>query len=195
MEGNIGVGKTSLSKKLSSDLNKNLILEGFKENPFLEKFYEDPKRYALNLELTFLIDRCRQLNDYKNQLDLFKTGVVFDYDIVKSLIFAGITLSENDFNLYRNIFYFMTKDLIKPSLVIFLMQSPENLLNNIKKRGRYFENKIEKEYLKKINQAYLKSLKSNSNLNTLFIDVSDINFVENKLDYMELLFRIKKSLV
>jgi len=195
VEGNIGVGKTSLSKKLSSDLNKNLILEGFKENPFLEKFYEDPKRYALNLELTFLIDRCRQLNDYKNQLDLFKTGVVFDYDIVKSLIFAGITLSENDFNLYRNIFYFMTKDLIKPSLVIFLMQSPENLLNNIKKRGRYFENKIEKEYLKKINQAYLKSLKSNSNLNTLFIDVSDINFVENKLDYMELLFRIKKSLV
>lgn len=195
VEGNIGVGKTSLSKKLSSDLNKNLILEGFKENPFLEKFYEDPKRYALNLELTFLIDRCRQLNDYKNQLDLFKTGVVFDYDIVKSLIFAGITLSENDFNLYRNIFYFMTKDLIKPSLVIFLMQSPENLLNNIKKRGRYFENKIEKEYLKKINQAYLKSLKSNSNLNTLFIDVSDVNFVENKLDYMELLFRIKKSLV
>jgi len=195
IEGNIGIGKTSLSKKLSNDLNKNLILEGFKENPFLEKFYEDPKRYALNLELTFLIDRCRQLNDYKNQLDLFKTGVVFDYDIVKSLIFAGITLSENDFNLYRNIFYFMTKDLIKPSLVIFLMQSPENLLNNIKKRGRYFENKIEKDYLKKINQAYLKSLKSNSNLNTLFIDVSDINFVENKLDYMELLFRIKKSLV
>ena len=195
VEGNIGVGKTSLSKKLSSDLNKNLILEGFKENPFLEKFYEDSKRYALNLELTFLIDRCRQLNDYKNQLDLFKTGVVFDYDIVKSLIFAGITLSENDFNLYRNIFYFMTKDLIKPGLVIFLMQSPENLLNNIKKRGRYFENKIEKDYLKKINQAYLKSLKSNSNLNTVFIDVSDINFVENKLDYMELLFRIKKSLV
>ena len=135
------------------------------------------------------------LNDYKNQLDLFKTGVVFDYDIIKSLILAGVTLTENDFNIYRNIFYFITKDLIKSNLIIFLMQSPENLLNNIKKRGRYFENKIEKEYLKKINQAYLKSLKSNSNLNTLFIDVSDINFVENKLDYMELLFRIKKSLV
>lgn len=98
----------------------------------------------MNLELTFLIDRCRQLNDYKNQLDLFKTGVVFDYDIVKSLIFAGITLSENDFNLYRNIFYFMTKDLIKPSLVIFLMQSPENLLNNIKKEEDILKIKLRK---------------------------------------------------
>ena len=122
IEGNIGIGKTSLAKKLSKNLNKNLILEGFIDNPFLEKFYQNPKRYALNLELTFLVDRCRQLNDYKNQLDIFKTGVVFDYDIVKSLIFAGVTLNENDFNLYMNIFYFMTKDLLKPNLIIFLMQ-------------------------------------------------------------------------
>lgn len=194
VEGNIGVGKTSLSKKLSSDLNKNLILEGFKENPFLEKFYNDPKRYALNLELTFLVDRCRQLNDYKNQLDLFKTGVVFDYDIVKSLIFAGVTLSENDFNLYRNIYYFMTKDLITPNLIICLMQTPENLLLNIEKRGRYFEKKINKEYLKKINQAYMKLFKSKTDWNILFIDVSDIDFVENEGHYLELLFRIKHSL-
>ena len=194
VEGNIGIGKTSLSKKLSKNLNKNLILEGFKDNPFLEKFYEDPKRYALNLELTFLVDRCRQLNDYKNQLDLFKTGVVFDYDIVKSLIFAGVTLSENDFNLYRNIFYFMTKDLLKHNLIIFLMQSHENLLLNIEKRGRYFEKNIKKDYLKKINQAYIKLLKSKLDWNILFIDVSDIDFVENHSDYLELLFRIKGEL-
>ena len=194
VEGNIGIGKTSLSKKLSKNLNKNLILEGFKDNPFLEKFYEDPKRYALNLELTFLVDRCRQLNDYKNQLDLFKNGVVFDYDIVKSLIFAGVTLSENDFNLYRNIFYFMTKDLLKHNLIIFLMQSPENLLLNIEKRGRYFEKNIKKDYLKKINQAYIKLLKSKLDWNILFIDVSDIDFVENHSDYLELLFRIKGEL-
>ena len=194
IEGNIGIGKTSLAKKLSKNLNKNLILEGFIENPFLEKFYQDPKRYALNLELTFLVDRCRQLNDYKNQLDIFKTGVVFDYDIVKSLIFAGVTLNENDFNLYRNIFYFMTKDLLKPNLIIFLMQSPENLLLNIEKRGRYFEKNIKKDYLKKINQAYIKSLKSKTDWNILFIDVSDIDFVENDSDYLELLFRIKDGL-
>ena len=194
IEGNIGIGKTSLAKKLSENLNKNLILEGFKDNPFLEKFYQDPKRYALNLELTFLVDRCRQLNDYKNQLDIFKTGVVFDYDIVKSLIFAGVTLNENDFNLYRNIFYFMTKDLLKPNLIIFLMQSPENLLLNIEKRGRYFEKNIKKDYLKKINQAYIKSLKSKTDWNILYIDVSDIDFVENNSDYLELLFRIKDGL-
>lgn len=194
IEGNIGIGKTSLAKKLSKNLNKNLILEGFKDNPFLEKFYQDPKRYALNLELTFLVDRCRQLNDYKNQLDIFKTGVVFDYDIVKSLIFAGVTLNENDFNLYRNIFYFMTKDLLKPNLIIFLMQSPEKLLLNIEKRGRYFEKNIKKDYLKKINQAYIKSLKSKTDWNILFIDVSDIDFVENDSDYLELLFRIKDGL-
>ena len=194
IEGNIGIGKTSLAKKLSKNLNKNLILEGFIDNPFLEKFYQDPKRYALNLELTFLVDRCRQLNDYKNQLDIFKTGVVFDYDIVKSLIFAGVTLNENDFNLYRNIFYFMTKDLLKPNLIIFLMQSPENLVLNIEKRGRYFEKNIKKDYLKKINQAYIKSLKSKTDWNILFIDVSDIDFVENDSDYLELLFRIKDGL-
>ena len=146
------------------------------------------------MELTFLVDRCRQLNDYKNQLDIFKTGVVFDYDIVKSLIFAGVTLNENDFNLYRNIFYFMTKDLLKPNLIIFLMQSPENLLLNIEKRGRYFEKNIKKDYLKKINQAYIKSLKSKTDWNILFIDVSDIDFVENDSDYLELLFRIKDGL-
>jgi 2-amino-4-hydroxy-6-hydroxymethyldihydropteridine diphosphokinase len=194
IEGNIGVGKTSLSKKLSKDLNKNIILETFKENTFLEKFYKDPRRYALNLELTFLVDRCRQLNNYKNQLDFFKNGVVFDYDIIKSLIFAGVTLTENDFNLYRNIFYVMTKDLLKPNLLIFLMQTPENLLLNIKKRGRYFENHIKKDYLKKINKAYIKSLKSKVDWNILFINISEIDFVDNDLDYLELLFKIKKEL-
>ena len=136
----------------------------------------------------------KQLNDYKNQLDLFKTGVVFDYDIIKSLIFAGVTLTENDFNLYRNIFYFMTKDLIKPNLIIFLMQSPENLLLNIEKRGRYFEKNIKKNYLKKINQAYIKSLKSKTDWNILFVDVSNIDFVENQSDYLRILFKIKEGL-
>jgi deoxyadenosine/deoxycytidine kinase len=140
------------------------------------------------------VDRCRQLNDYKNQLDLFKTGVVFDYDIIKSLIFAGVTLTENDFNLYRNIFYFMTKDLMKPNLIIFLMQSPENLLLNIEKRGRYFEKNIKKNYLKKINQAYIKSLKSKTDWNILFVDVSNIDFVENQSDYLRILFKIKEGL-
>ena len=194
IEGNIGIGKTTLSKKLSKDLNKNLILEGFKENPFLDKFYQDPNRYALNLELTFLIDRCRQLNDYKNQMDLFKSGVVFDYDIFKSLIFAGVTLSEIDFNLFRNIFYSMTKDLLKSNLVIYLLQTTDKLLININKRGRNYEKDINKDYLDKISNAYLNYLNNRPELNVVFVDVSDLDFVEKDEDYLKLLFRIKQKL-
>ena len=194
IEGNIGAGKTTLSKKISIDLNKNLILEEFKENPFLEKFYKDPKRYALNLELTFLTDRCRQLNDFKNQMDLFKPGVVFDYDIFKSLIFAGVTLSEIDFKLFRDIYYFMTKDLYKSNLVIYLLQKTEKLLSNINSRGRDYEKDISKDYLDKINNAYINYLKNRSDLNIVFIDISDLDFVENRIDYLELLNRIKRKL-
>jgi len=142
IEGNIGVGKTCLSEKLSKDLNKELILEGYMDNPFLDKYYENPDRYALNVELTFLTDRCRQLSDFNNQISLFSSGLVSDYDIFKSLVFAGISLKEIEYNLFRKIFTYMTKDLFKSNLIIYLLQSTEQLLENIKKRGRGFEKKI-----------------------------------------------------
>ena len=194
IEGNIGVGKTSLSKKLSNDLNKELIIEGFMDNPFLEKYYNNPERYALNVELTFLTDRCRQLNNFNNQMNFFSSGIIADYDIFKSLVFAGVSLNEIDFNLFRNIFYFMTKDLFKSDLVIYLMQSSDQLLKNISKRGRSFEKTISRNYLDKINTAYLKHIKTSSDLNVVYIDVSDLDFVESDEDYMKLLFRIKNTL-
>ena len=194
IEGNIGVGKTSLSKKLSKDLNKELILEGYMENPFLEKYYENPDRYALNVELTFLTDRCRQLSDFNNQMNFFNSGLVADYDIFKSLVFAGVSLKELDFNLFRKIYYYMTKDLFKSNLIIYLLQSSDQLLNNIKKRGRGFEKQITKNYLDKINNAYLTHLKNNPELKVIYIDVSDLNFVESEGHYLELLFRIKSKL-
>ncbi len=195
IEGNIGVGKTCLSKKLSKDLNKELILEGYMDNPFLEKYYENPDRYALNVELTFLTDRCRQLSDFNNQISLFSSGLVSDYDIFKSLVFAGISLKEIEYNLFRKIFTYMTKDLFKSNLIIYLLQSTEQLLENIKKRGRGFEKKIDKKYLDKINQGYLNYLKNNSDLNIIYVDVSDLDFVESKTDYFELLYRVKKKLI
>jgi len=194
IEGNIGVGKTCLSEKLSKDLNKELILEGYMDNPFLDKYYENPDRYALNVELTFLTDRCRQLSDFNNQISLFSSGLVSDYDIFKSLVFAGISLKEIEYNLFRKIFTYMTKDLFKSNLIIYLLQSTEQLLENIKKRGRGFEKKIDKKYLNKINQGYLNYLKNNSDLNIIYIDVSDLDFVESKTDYFELLYRVKKKL-
>lgn len=194
IEGNIGVGKTCLSEKLSKDLNKELILEGYMDNPFLEKYYENPDRYALNVELTFLTDRCRQLSDFNNQISLFSSGLVSDYDIFKSLVFAGISLKEIEYNLFRKIFTYMTKDLFNSNLIIYLLQSTEQLLENIKKRGRGFEKKIDKKYLDKINQGYLNYLKNNSDLNIIYVDVSDLDFVESKTDYFELLYRVKKKL-
>ena len=194
IEGNIGVGKTCLSEKLSKDLNKELVLEGYMDNPFLEKYYENPDRYALNVELTFLTDRCRQLSDFNNQISLFSSGLVSDYDIFKSLVFAGISLKEIEYNLFRKIFTYMTKDLFKSNLIIYLLQSTEQLLENIKKRGRGFEKKIDKKYLDKINQGYLNYLKNNSDLNIIYVDVSDLDFVESKTDYFELLYRVKKKL-
>lgn len=193
IEGNIGVGKTSLASKLSKDLNKKLILESFEQNPFLKKFYEKPNNYALNLELTFLVDRCKELNDFNNQPDLFKDGIIFDYHIQKSLIFAGVTLNETDFKLYRNIFFLMTKNIIKPDLTIFLIQSEKKLINNIKKRDRVFEKKITSQYLSKINEAYLSAFKA-SKEKILKIDVSDLDFIQNEMDYKKLIFRIKKKL-
>lgn len=194
IEGNIGVGKTCLSEKLSKDLNKELILEGYMDNPFLDKYYENPDRYALNVELTFLTDRCRQLSDFNNQISLFSSGLVSDYDIFKSLVFAGISLKEIEYSLFRKIFTYMTKDLFKSNLIIYLLQSTEQLLENIKKRGRGFEKKIDKKYLDKINQGYLNYLKNNSDLNIIYVDVSDLDFVESKTDYFELLYRVKKKL-
>lgn len=195
IEGNIGVGKTSLSKKLSKDLNKDLIIEQYLENPFLEKYYENPNRYALNVELTFLADRCRQLMDFNNQISFFSSGIVADYDIFKSLVFASVSLKEVDYNLFRKIFYQMTKGLFKSNLVIYLVQSSDQLLKNIKKRGRNFEKQITKEYLDKIHSAYQAHLKNNFETKTIFIDVSDLDFVESKDDYLELLFRLKNKLV
>lgn len=194
IEGNIGVGKTTLSKKLSNDLNKDLIIEGFMDNPFLEKYYNNPDRYALNVELTFLTDRCRQLSNFNNQMNFFSSGLIADYDIFKSLVFAGVSLNEIDFNLFRDIFYFMTKDLFKSNLVIYLLQSSDQLLKNISKRGRSFEKTISRNYLDKINSAYLKHIKNNSDLNVVYIDVSDLDFVESDEDYAKLLFRIKNNL-
>ncbi|GGG33572.1 2-amino-4-hydroxy-6-hydroxymethyldihydropteridine diphosphokinase [Bizionia arctica] len=190
IEGNIGAGKTSLTKMISKDFNAKLILERFAENPFLPKFYEDSKRYAFTLEMSFLADRYQQISDDLSQLDLFKDFIISDYDIYKSLIFSKITLLEDEFKLYRKLFYLMYKDIAKPELYVYLYQNTERLQLNIKKRGRDYEQNIENDYLDKINSGYLEFLKNQSELNVKIIDISDRDFVENRADYLWLLGEI-----
>ena len=136
IEGNIGAGKTSLATQLAYEFNAKLILERFMENPFLPKFYEEPQRYAFPLEMSFLADRYQQLVEDITQYDLFKDCVVADYDVYKSMIFAKITLTEEEFTLYKKLFHLMHKELPKPDLYVYLYQNTDRLMENIQKRDR-----------------------------------------------------------
>lgn len=190
IEGNIGAGKTSLAKKISKDFNAKLILERFADNPFLPKFYKEPERYAFTLEMSFLADRYQQISDDLSQLDLFKDFMVSDYDVHKSLIFSKITLPEDEFRLYRKLFYQVYKDIASPDLYVYLYQNTERLQENIKKRGRKYEKEIQDEYLEKINSGYLSFLRNQTELNVKIIDISDRDFVKNREDYLWLLNEI-----
>lgn len=193
-EGNIGAGKTTLVHKFADDFNAKTVLERFADNPFLPKFYKDQNRYAFPLEMSFLADRYQQLSDDLAQFDLFKDFIVADYHIFKSLIFAKITLQEDEYRLYRNLFDIIYKEMPKPDLYIYLYQNTERLLQNIKKRGRSYEQNIEAEYLDKINNGYLEYIKSQTDLNVLIIDVSDRDFVKKQEDYLFVLSEIQKKL-
>jgi deoxyguanosine kinase len=194
IEGNIGAGKTTLSTKISEDFNAKLVLERFADNPFLPKFYEDQNRYAFPLEMSFLADRYQQLTDDLAQFDLFKDFIVADYHIFKSLIFAKVTLHEDEYRLYKTMFDIIYKEMPKPDLYVYLYQNTTQLLENIKNRGRAYEQQIPAEYLEKINQGYLDYIKTQTHLNVLIIDVSDKDFVENQEDYFCWKRLIRKSL-
>lgn len=191
IEGNIGSGKTSLSTKIASDFNAKLILERFAENAFLPKFYEDPQRFAFPLEMSFLADRYQQLSDDIAQFDLFKEFVVSDYHISKSLTFAKVTLSDDEFKLYRKFFNVIYKDMQQPDLYIYLYQNTQRLLENIKKRGRDYEQKIQPDYLEKLNRGYVEFMKSQPNLQVKVIDVSELDFVNRREDYLKVLSEIE----
>lgn len=190
IEGNIGSGKTSLAKKIGDDFNAKLVLERFADNPFLPKFYEDKERYAFPLEMSFLADRYHQLTEDLAQFDLFKNFIVSDYFIFKSLIFAQVTLPKEEYNLYRKMFDIMYKEISKPNIYVYLYQSTDRLLENIKKRGRAYEQNIQADYLEKIHQGYLNFIKTKEQLNTLIIDVSEIDFVNNEDEYKNIIRQI-----
>ncbi|WP_132792491.1 2-amino-4-hydroxy-6-hydroxymethyldihydropteridine diphosphokinase [Tenacibaculum skagerrakense] len=191
IEGNIGAGKTTLAKMMSDEFNAKIVLERFADNPFLPKFYKDEERYAFPLEMSFLADRYQQLSDDLAQFDLFKNFIVSDYYIFKSLIFAQVTLHNDEYKLYRKMFDLMYKEIVKPDLYVYLYQNTERLLQNIHKRGRAYEQNIEATYLEKIHEGYINFIKTQRDLNILVIDVSELDFVNNKNDYKTILNKIK----
>jgi deoxyguanosine kinase len=187
IEGNIGAGKTTLAGRIAEQFNANLILEHFADNPFLPKFYDDPEKYSFPLELSFLASRYKQLKEELVPQDLFKSFSVADYYFMKSLVFAASTLTGDEYNLYRQIFYIIYGSLPKPDIYVYLHLSPERLLENIERRGRNYEKSITKDYLLKIQNSYFSFFKQNPENKYLVIDVNDIDFVANESHYTKVI--------
>lgn len=187
IEGNIGAGKTTLARKIADQFNARLILERFADNPFLPKFYKEPEKYSFPLELSFLADRYKQLQEELVAQDLFKSFTVADYYFMKSLVFAASTLTGDEYNLYRQIFYIIYGSLPKPDIYVYLHLNPEKLLKNIDKRGRNYEKSISREYLKKIEESYFSFFRQNPENRYLVIDINEIDFVENEGHYIRII--------
>ena len=187
VEGNIGAGKTSLVKMISKQYNARMILEQFADNPFLPKFYKDQERYSFPLELSFLADRYRQLKTKLGDQDLFTSFTISDYYFMKSLIFAKSTLADDEFRLYRQIFNIIYQSLPRPGLYIYLHLDVEKLLYNINCRGRDYEKSITAEYLEKIQIGYFEFFKQETDMKILVIDTCNVDFVNNKDDYKNLI--------
>ena len=178
IEGNIGAGKTTLSHLLSQHYNARLILEEFADNPFLPRFYENPKQYAFPLELFFMAERFKQLKDLLQQKDLFQTVTVSDYLFTKCLLFAKVNLPEDEFRLYQRLFDILQQQVVMPEILIYLHAPVAKLQDNIRKRNRPYEQKIPDDYLFNIQQTYTHYIRQH-NLKTIFVDASNADFLGN----------------
>jgi deoxyadenosine/deoxycytidine kinase len=178
IEGNIGAGKTTLATRLAQHYNAKLVLEAFADNPFLPKFYEKPDQYAFPLELFFMAERYKQLQELLLQKNIFQQITISDYLFTKSLLFAKVTLSEDEYKLYQRLFEIVQQNIIQPQLLIYLHAPIEKLHQNIKKRQRSYEQNIPSEYLQRIQDIYLQYLKQFA-VPILFVDASHADFLND----------------
>lgn len=193
IEGNIGAGKTSLSKQLSLDWEARLILEEFSDNPFLPLFYDNPERYAFPVELFFMTERHKQLQQLLLEGNLFQERVVSDYIFSKTLLFARQNLVDDELRLFQRLFHTLNASFPKPQLLVYLHRSVDQLLSNIAKRGRAYEQSITGEYLQSIQQAYFDFFNlMQEELPILVLDVGDWDFIQNPDYYQVILEQIQK---
>ena len=176
IEGNIGVGKTTFCRKLQEKYDARLILEQFSENPFLPFFYENPERHAFSVELFFMTERHRQLQEELIQGDLFNQQIISDYIFIKTLLFAKNNLNEEEYRLFNRLFHVLNAHFKKPDLVVYLHRPVPNLLHQIKKRGRSFEMEINTTYLENIQKAYFDFFKMDPEYPILVVGIDDLDF-------------------
>ena len=185
VEGPIGVGKTSLTKRLAETFNYELLLENAEENPFLDRFYKNPRQHALATQLFFLFQRAQQIEESR-QSDLFEPVRVSDFLIDKDRLFAELNLEKDEYNLYHKVYRHLVIDAPKPDLVIYLQAPTEVLLQRIQKRGIPSELMIESEYLNQLNRAYTEFFYYYSDSKLLIVNSAEIDLVDNDEDYDQL---------
>ncbi|MDH5485615.1 MAG: deoxynucleoside kinase [Gammaproteobacteria bacterium] len=190
VEGPIGVGKTTLAKRLADSFESELLLEGATENPFMGKFYENPRAAALPTQLFFLLQRARQMQELR-QGDMFNPVRVADFLMEKDRLFAELTLDDEELKLYEQVYQQLTFDVPEPDLVIYLQAPVEVLLDRIQNRGIQHERLIEASYLQRLSEAYIEFFYHYSDAPLLIVNARDVDFANNENDYQQLLQRVK----
>jgi deoxyguanosine kinase len=190
IEGPLGVGKTSLALKLADELNAEILLEDVEENPFLLKFYQNPKKYSFQTQVFFLLRRYQQSTRI-GQMGLFKRTVISDYLFDKDMIFAKANLDDNEFWLYEQLFHLLRKRIAPPDLTIFLQATTDVLMERIKRRDRKYERGISFKYLERMNQGFNEFFFHYSDSPLLIINASKIDFVHVAEDFQDLVERIR----
>jgi deoxyadenosine/deoxycytidine kinase len=192
IEGNIGAGKTTLSHLLARHYNARLVLEEFADNPFLPRFYENPAQYAFPLELFFMAERYKQLKELMSSRDLFSNLTISDYLFTKCLLFAKVTLPDEEFRLYQKLFDIIQHQLIVPDLLVYLHAPVSRLQENIRRRNRPYEQRIPNEYLYKLQETYIQYIKQH-NLKSLIVDVGNADFLNNEKQLKAIIDALEKD--
>ena len=183
IEGNIGAGKTTLCQLLANDFNYRLILEQFTDNPFLPLFYKNPERYAFQVELFFMTERYKQLQEFYTSTDLFQQNTIADYFFLKTLLFANSNLIDEENRLFQQLFHTLNSRFPNPDILVYLHRPIVELKKYIQARGRTMEQEINIEYLEKVQNAYFNFFKTQPSFPVLVIDIEGHDFVETPVAY------------
>ena len=189
IEGPIGVGKTSLAKKLALEFGSDLLLEKAEENPFLANFYKNPRQYALSTQLHFLLQRAQQVQDFR-QADLFQGSHIADFMVDKDPLFAQMTLNRDELELYQQIYAHLTLDAPRPDLVIYLQAPLDILRERIALRGIGYEQQIRDEYLLRLSESYTRFFYDYEDSALLTVNTQSVDLINNEADYQAILEKI-----
>jgi deoxyguanosine kinase len=193
IEGNIGAGKTTFCEILAKEYPCRLILEQFTDNPFLPLFYETPERYAFPVELFFMTERHKQLQSSFAEADLFTPLSISDYFFVKTRLFAKNNLNDEEFRLFSRLFEVLNSTFPNPDIILYLHRSVDDLMSNIKKRGRNYETEISAEYLTEIQNVYFEYFRTETDIPIVIVDVEGVNFMDETQYYVSLTDILKRK--